>query len=613
MAGAKPSSKFFQFQFKGYFEEGVNFKSYVVTECTSQTNLIVKILEEPYSYAAEGEIAILEKLRDCPQIIRILGSITGNAIPGQCIAFEYLSVASDWKRLNESLTYEEIRTYSYQLFLALDYCHSRNIIHRDINPTNLHIDRTRGLLKVMSWCFAVEHREGNCYVEFCNNRDYRSPELLIKDKKYDYAIDIWAAGCVIGGAIFPEQFISDEAYDDRQLLKLAGILGQKQLQHFILKYNPPLTKFIKQKLGEMQSDSCLEDLARRVNKASKVVVDLLKKLLVFLPTMRLTARDALIHHYFSSTNKERYVKFNQTGTMDLRKIFANGICERGLETCKFYHVIDKSSGKEYAVKFTNFAATGANLKEAKIVRMLNQWPHINRILTFVSSKIANLHLYVYEYVKATPWDDLYDSLPIEDIRLYIYQLLVAVEGCHVNGIMHRNIKPGNILIDCARKQAYLTDFSQAALYSERKPHRTDVGTIPYSAPELLLKYMRYDHSVDMWSIGCLTASLIFRKRVFFEADDPKNYLLQIISVLGAASFHHFITANGITQIDIGRETYRRCMGRKWTEFISEKNAEFATKEAIDFVSKLLTFDQKRRLTAAEALKHEYFKKFFINV
>uniref|UniRef100_A0A0R3T8C4 non-specific serine/threonine protein kinase n=1 Tax=Rodentolepis nana TaxID=102285 RepID=A0A0R3T8C4_RODNA len=400
-----------------------------------------------------------------------------------------LSVASNWESLREILSCEEIRYYSYQLFLALDYCHSGRIIHRDINPTNLHIDRTRKLLKVMSWHFAVEHKFINRYEEFYNGRDYRSPELLVKHKRYGYGIDMWAAGCVIGATIFPEKFISNAAFDDEQLFKLASILGWRSLQDFLLKFRSPLARLIGKKLNEMETDTCLEDLVTEKNrrKATDDVIDLLKKLLVYQPKDRLHTRSALNHPYFFGAGKEQCLHYNKTERVDLRKILANGIYKEGLETCKFYQVMDKTSGKEYVAKVIDAEDKDAIVREYSIAKKLIGWPHINHISGIISSKIGNIYLHVYEYVEAAPWDLLYNSLSIEDIRLYIYQLLMAVEVCQMNNIIHRNIKPSNILIDCARKQAYLADFSQATFYSDKKPLRTDVGTIPYCAPEILLK------------------------------------------------------------------------------------------------------------------------------
>lgn len=77
---------------------------------------------------------------------------------------------------------DDIKNYCYQILLALDSCHSQNIIHRCINFDSLLINAEGGNLKLAGWDYAVEHKDGNSYETDTNLVYYRSPELLVDIK-----------------------------------------------------------------------------------------------------------------------------------------------------------------------------------------------------------------------------------------------------------------------------------------------------------------------------------------------------------------------------------------------------------------------------------------------
>lgn len=103
------------------------------------------------------------------------------------------------------------------------------------------------------------------------------------------------------------------------------------------------------------------------------------------------------------------------------------------------------------------------------------------------------------------------SMPEEVIRFYVAQLASAVQFLHENNIMHRDIKPDNILLD-ERGNAHLTDFNIAVHFGERR--LTGVaGSMAYMAPEILTK-RGYTCHIDWWSLGVCAYELIFGRRPF---------------------------------------------------------------------------------------------------
>ena len=116
-------------------------------------------------------------------------------------------------------------------------------------------------------------------------------------------------------------------------------------------------------------------------------------------------------------------------------------------------------------------------------------------------------------------------------RFYLYELLRALDYCHSMGIMHRDVKPHNVMIDHENRRLRLIDWGLAEFYHPGQEYNVRVASryfkvspewqlwqlsSPVQGPELLVDYQMYDYSLDMWSLGCMLASMIFRKEPFFH-------------------------------------------------------------------------------------------------
>ncbi len=100
-----------------------------------------------------------------------------------------------------------------------------------------------------------------------------------------------------------------------------------------------------------------------------------------------------------------------------------------------------------------------------------------------------------------------------DVRNYMLQLLEALHFTHSRGIMHRDVKPANVLIDHSKRSLKLIDWGLADFYFPGKEYPVRVATRFYKGPELLLDIRDYDYSLDMWGAGCMFAALLFKKQV----------------------------------------------------------------------------------------------------
>jgi casein kinase II subunit alpha len=139
---------------------------------------------------------------------------------------------------------------------------------------------------------------------------------------------------------------------------------------------------------------------------------------------------------------------------------------------------------------------------------------------------------VFEHIPNTDFKLLYPTLSDFDIRFYIHEICIALDYCHANGIMHRDIKPHNIVIDHEKKRLRLIDWGLAEFYHPGREYNVRVASRYFKGPELLVDLQDYDYSLDMWSLGCMVAGMIFRKEPFFHGHDNYDQLVKIAKVLG---------------------------------------------------------------------------------
>lgn len=101
--------------------------------------MVVKILKPVKKKKIEGEVKILENLHGGTNIIKLIDTVKDPVSKTPALVFEYIN-NTDFKQLYQILTDFDIWFYMYELLKALDYCHSKGIMHRDVKPHNLMID-----------------------------------------------------------------------------------------------------------------------------------------------------------------------------------------------------------------------------------------------------------------------------------------------------------------------------------------------------------------------------------------------------------------------------------------------------------------------------------------
>jgi len=247
-------------------------------------------------------------------------------------------------------------------------------------------------------------------------------------------------------------------------------------------------------------------------------------------------------------------------------------------------------------------------KEVKVLMNLTGAPGIVRLLDLVRSRKAKIPCMVFEFINATSWKSFIPTITDEDLRLYMYQVFKTLDFAHSVGIMHRDIKPDNIMIDHQTKTVKIIDWGLAEFYLPGTEYNVSVATRPFKGPELLVGYRLYDYSLDIWMVGCVMGAILFNKDPYlFYGSSNQDQLVKIVKVLGTDGLDKYLDKYDI-ELDPAFDDLiaEKEPAMDWSEMVEDKTAHLAHEDALDLIGRLLRYDHATRLTCQEAMDHEYF-------
>jgi len=245
-------------------------------------------------------------------------------------------------------------------------------------------------------------------------------------------------------------------------------------------------------------------------------------------------------------------------------------------------------------------------REIKILQNLSGGPNVIKLLDIVRDPASKTSSLVFEYVNNTDHRILYPAFVDFDCKYYMYEILKALDFCHSMGIMHRDVKPHNIMIDHEKRELRLIDWGLAEFYFPEKDYNVRVASRYFKSPELLIDYQYYDYSLDIWSLGCTFAGMIFMKEPFFHGNDNFDQLEKITRVLGTQELFDYLRKYDITLDSQFEGILGRHTKKAWSKFITSENKHLVNNEALDLLSKMLVYDPAERITAKDAMDHPYF-------
>ncbi|KAL8279956.1 hypothetical protein RQP46_007537 [Phenoliferia psychrophenolica] len=236
------------------------------------------------------------------------------------------------------------------------------------------------------------------------------------------------------------------------------------------------------------------------------------------------------------------------------------------------------------------------IREVKFLRELKH-PNVIELLDVFSNK-ANLNL-VLEFLDTDLEAVIKDqalTFQTANIKSWMLMTMKGLEYCHRNWILHRDMKPNNLLI-AADGTLKIADFGLAREYADQGAKMTcQVVTRWYRPPELLFGARAYSTGVDNWAAGCIFAELMLRVP-YMAGESDFEQLNTIFRALGTPSENDWPGHTKLAEYVKFEKVPKQDLRNLFTA---------APPEGIDLLAKLLTFDPRKRITAKAALHHPYF-------
>lgn len=147
-------------------------------------------------------------------------------------------------------------------------------------------------------------------------------------------------------------------------------------------------------------------------------------------------------------------------------------------------------------------------REVAMLQYLSEGPNIENVREVVRNPLNNQFCMVSDFYLYDNFTDYFQKFTLKTLQNYMRELLRALDFIHSKGVVHRDIKPQNVLYSFKSQKMKIIDFGLAEFYHPDKQLSPRVASKYFKAPELLLDYPYYHYSVDVWAAGIIFASIV---------------------------------------------------------------------------------------------------------
>jgi serine/threonine protein kinase len=253
--------------------------------------------------------------------------------------------------------------------------------------------------------------------------------------------------------------------------------------------------------------------------------------------------------------------------------------------------------KKIKVEAEDEGVPSTAIREISLLKELDH-PTIVRLLEVIHSE-NKLYL-VFEFLE----QDLKKYMDMQVggidkmlIKSYMYQLLKGIEFCHTHRVLHRDLKPQNLLID-THGHIKLADFGLARAFGiPVRAYTHEVVTLWYRAPEILLGSRQYACPVDIWSLGPIFAEMVTR-RPLFPGDSEIDELYRIFRLLGTPNEQ---TWPSVTSLPDYKPTFPRWSAKELATAVPDLESS-----GVHLMAEMMRYEPSARITAKAGLQHPYF-------
>lgn len=269
-----------------------------------------------------------------------------------------------------------------------------------------------------------------------------------------------------------------------------------------------------------------------------------------------------------------------------------------------YKAEDTVTGEIIALKKIRLEAEDEGIPSTAIreISLLKELQHGNIVRLYDVVHTPRKLTLVFEFLDQDlkKYLDVCESgLQAPILKSFLYQLLKGIAFCHQHRVLHRDLKPQNLLIN-REGQLKLADFGLARAFGiPVRSYTNEVVTLWYRSPDVLMGSRKYSTPVDIWSIGCIFAEMANGRPLFAGSSGP-NQLDRIFQKLGTPTPVEY---PGIVDLPDYKTTFPVYAASSIQELVPTLD-----QEGVDLLVHMLQYDPSKRITAVEALQHSYFEE-----